>query len=453
MSMSDLSADFQKHVEQSFPEILEAQCVLAVSGGIDSMVLCELLIRAGAHFSMAHCNFQLRGSDSLEDELFIVQRAEDLGLQINTKRFETKQFASASRLSIQMAARNLRYSWFDSILEDTRSEFLLTAHHADDNLETFLINLSRGSGLKGLTGIPDRQGQILRPLLPVGREDILNFATSNGIRWREDSSNAEDDYLRNRIRNRIIPVMKETFPSFLSSFQKTLSHLTEAESIADDRLREVWADAAEIKNNITRIDIAKIRSFGDERAYLYGLLNTFGFTQWDDIEKLLTAQPGKMIFSNTHRLLKDREDLLLQSLDSIPDKGPDLLISQGQKNVSFVMHTLKFTELSKNEYGDSITEPCHNKQAIYVDRDKLNFPLLVRKWQKGDYFYPKGMKGRKKLSKFFKDEKLSIPEKENIWLLCSQNEVVWIIGIRMDERFRVNEASENILFIELTKKT
>jgi tRNA(Ile)-lysidine synthase len=417
------------------------------------MVLCELLIRAGADFSMAHCNFQLRGSDSLEDELFVVQRAEDLGLQIHVKRFETKQYASAIGLSTQMAARNLRYSWFDSLLGETRSEFLLTAHHADDNLETFLINLSRGSGLRGLTGIPERQGQILRPLLPFSRGDILNFATSNHIPWREDSSNAEDGYLRNRIRNRIIPVMKETFPYLLSSFQKTLSHLTEAESIADDRLREVWGVASEIKNGITRIDIAKIRSFGDERAYLYGLLNTFGFTQWDDIEKLLTAQPGKMIFSNTHRLLKDREDLLLQSLDSIPDRGQDLLISQGQDKVSFGVHTLNFTEFSKNEFGGSIPESCRKKEALCVDRDKLNFPLRVRKWQKGDYFYPKGMKGRKKLSKFFKDEKLSIPEKENIWLLCSQNEVMWIIGIRMDERFRVTEASENILFIELTKKT
>jgi tRNA(Ile)-lysidine synthase len=246
--------------------------------------------------------------------------------------------------------------------------------------------------------------------------------------------------------------MKETFSSLLDSFQKTLSHLAEAESIADDRLREVWAGVAETNDGITRIDIAKIRSFGNERAYLYGLLNTFGFTQWNDIEKLLNAQPGKMIFSNTHRLLKDREDLLLQSLDSIPVKGRDLLISQGKKNISFGRHTLKLKELSKNEYGDSIPEPCRKKHVLCVDRDKLNFPLLVRKWQKGDYFYPKGMKGRKKLSKFFKDEKLSIPEKENIWLLCSRNEVVWIIGIRMDDRFRVNEASENILFIELTKK-
>lgn len=451
MNMADLSADFQRHIKRRFPDIQDAKSVLALSGGVDSMVLCELLIRAGVNFSVAHCNFQLRGPDSLEDERFAIERSEDLGLDICVRRFETKEYARQKRLSIQEAARNLRYEWFEKVLENTGSDFLITAHHADDNLETFLINLSRGSGLKGLTGIPERKGHILRPLLPFSREDIMSFAASNKVVWREDLSNAENNYLRNRIRNRLIPVMKQTFPSFLSNFQKSLSHLKETRSIADDKLQEAWASAVHVDNGLTRIDIAKLISAGDQKAYLYGLLNPFGFSQWDDVEKLLSAQPGKMIFSDTHRLLKDRDQLLLQRLDSLPETDREFLIPRGHKTAELGEQVLKIKEFPMDQGHDGIAALCKEKRVACVDADELNFPLVVRKWQKGDYFYPQGMKGRKKLSKFFKDEKLSIPQKENIWLLCSGNEVVWIVGIRIDERFKVNEATKNILRIELTK--
>ena len=416
------------------------------------MVLCELLTRAGVNFSAAHCNFQLRGSDSLDDERFCVQRCEEMGLDISVQRFDTKEYARENKLSIQVAARNLRYDWFKRVLENKGSDFLITAHHADDNLETFMIHLSRGSGLRGLTGIPEKNGNILRPLLPFSREEILSFATSNGIRWREDESNAESDYLRNRIRNQLIPVMKETLPNLLNSFQQTLSHLREAGSIADDRLEEVRASVTRTENDITRIDIGKIGSFGDQKAYLYGLLHPYGFRQWEDVARLLGAQPGKKIFSDTHRLLKDRDHLLLQSLDTIPARDQASLIHPGQKEAHLGTETLKIQEMSAAQEPDTLSVTCKGKHVSCLDKQKLTYPLLVRKWQKGDYFYPKGMKGRKKLSKFFKDEKLSVPEKENIWLLCSRNEIVWIIGVRMDERFRVNEDTKSILRVELTKK-
>jgi len=451
MHMGNLSADFQSHIDHHFPELMEGKSVLAVSGGIDSMVLCELLFRSRATFSVAHCNFQLRGSESFDDEQFVIKRCKDLRLEIHVKRFDTRQYADEKRLSIQMAARELRYTWFNKILDQTGSAFLITAHHADDNLETFLINLSRGTGINGLTGIPERTGNIVRPLLPFSREEILNFAKSSGIEWREDHSNSENEYLRNQIRNQLVPVMKETFPSLLYSFNKTMSHLKETRSIAEDRLREAWLNVCETKGHVTCIDISKVQSLGNPRAYLYGMLNDFGFTQWEDIEELLSAQSGKMIFSDTHRLLKDREHLMLQKTETLPDKDLDFLILEDGDSYPIGLKELRIKRFSVKENGRTIIQSCKERNLACLDADRLIFPLRVRKWQKGDYFYPIGMNGSKKLSKFFKDEKLSVPEKENIWLLCSGKEVVWVIGLRIDERFKVTEKTENVLRLELIK--
>ncbi len=450
--MGDLKTDFQRHIDESFPELKNSRSVLAVSGGMDSMALCSLLLDSGVDFSVAHCNFQLRGQESLEDERFVIRKADELGLECHTRRFETLQYAQENRLSVQMAARALRYAWFDEILDQTGSSLLLTAHHADDNLETFLINLSRGSGIRGLTGIPERTGRIIRPLLPFSRQDIEEFASENHLEWREDQSNAEDKYLRNRIRNQVIPVIKQTFPSFLESFRLSLSHLQETRHLAEDRLREAWMGATSSENGITRIEIEKLRSCGNLKACLFGLLRDYGFTQWNDIEELLSAQPGKMIFSASHRLLKDRKHLLLQQLDSLPDNGEIRLIRQGQEQVDLGDSLLRIAEIRTGESPEGTGARMRGKHLAILNGESLTFPLLVRKWEKGDYFFPQGMKGSKKLSKYFKDEKLSVPEKENIWLLCSQNKVAWVIGHRVDERFALKEENENGLLFELIQK-
>ena len=450
--MGNLKTDFQRHIDESFPELKNSRSVLAVSGGMDSMALCSLLLDSGVDFSVAHCNFQLRGADSLEDERFVIRKAGELGLECHTRRFETSQYAEENRLSVQMAARALRYAWFDEILDQTGSSLLLTAHHADDNLETFLINLSRGSGIRGLTGIPERTGRIIRPLLPFSRQDIEEFASESHLEWREDQSNAEDKYLRNRIRNQLIPVIKQTFPSFLESFRLSLSHLKETRHLAEDRLREAWLGTTSSENGITRIEIEKLRSFGNLKACLFGLLRDYGFTQWNDIEELLSAQPGKMIFSASHRLLKDRKHLLLQQLDALPVDREALLIRQGQEQVDLGDSLLRISEIRPKESPEGKGARRRGKHLAILNSESLAFPLLVRKWEKGDYFYPQGMKGSKKLSKYLKDEKLSVPEKENIWLLCSQNKVAWVIGHRVDERFALKEENENGLLFELIQK-
>ena len=464
--MSSLSADFKRHLNLHFPELLHGRSLLALSGGVDSMVLCELLLENHIDFSVAHCNFQLRGRDSDDDQGFVEEMAKNKSLVVHCKKFETKKYALEQGLSVQVAARELRYTWFDELLDKTHSDYLITAHHADDNLETFLINLARGSGLKGLTGIPERNGRIRRPLLKVLREDIETYARDKKIEWREDRSNAQNKYLRNRIRNELVPLMKETIPNLSTGFGSTQDHLKESQAILEDRLAETWKEISSTKNGLTEINIAGIESLSHPKAYLYGLFSEYGFTQWADIEELLNAQSGKMVFSPTHRLLKDRQRLLLQRIDALPENEQNHIIRRGQLSAELSSGTLslefkKRIELDDQEAGRQEEGPQEEgpqeesskfSNKACFDADRMKFPLTVRKWQKGDYFYPKGMRGRKKLSKFFKDEKLSIPEKENIWLLCAENEVAWVVGFRSDERFKVTDETKIVLHVEWIPK-
>ena len=416
------------------------------------MVLCKLLLEQGIDFSVAHCNFQLRGTESDGDQEFVQQTANSLGLEAHIKSFDTLEYARNKKLALQLAARELRYAWFEELLDSTGSDFLLTAHHADDNLETFLINLSRGSGLKGLSGIPKKINRIRRPLLPFSRESLQLYAESKGLSWREDTSNQQNKYLRNKIRNELMPKLKEVLPTLPDGFASTVHHLGEAQTILKDRLEEIEKEVIKRSGEVSRLDIKAIQSLSHPGAYLYELLSPHGFTQWQDIEDLLTAQSGKMVFSATHRLLKDRDLLLLQSIESLPDAQMEYPVAEGQTSLELDNSKLLFNLVAQDEMRLLSRDTKPEPNAVYLDLEKLNFPLLVRKWQKGDYIYPKGMRGKKKLSKFFTDEKLSIPQKENIWLLCSENEIAWIVGHRSDERFKVTDKTKSALHVEWIQK-
>lgn len=450
--MGSLLEDFKRHLTSNFPELGEGRSILALSGGMDSMVLCHLLQLNEIDFSVAHCNFQLRGEDSDKDETFVREKCESEGLQVYSNRFDTLKYSRKKKISVQVAARELRYNWFKELLDETGSDYLLTAHHADDNLETFLINLSRGSGLKGLTGIPERNGKIRRPLLPFSREEIDDYAAIHKISWREDLSNMQKKYLRNRIRHELIPVMKETIPSLSIGFRSTLNHLKASRSLLEDRFSEAWKSISRDNGKLIEIDITALQSLGYPKAYLHGLFSGFGFNQWSDIQDLLTAQSGKMIYSDTHRLLKDRDQVLLQRLDSLPIGQQSHRIGADQKSAELNNGTLLFKTISTQKENSDLSEITPSRNMAILDANQLKFPFTVRKWQKGDYFYPKGMTGKKKLSKFFKDEKLSIPEKENIWLLCAGNEVAWVIGRRSDERFKVTDQTQSVLHVEWIPK-
>jgi tRNA(Ile)-lysidine synthase len=422
---------FKKHITKEFPFLKDTKLLIAISGGLDSVVLFHLLHKLNYDVSLAHCNFKLRGKESDLDEEFIKNLNQISANQIFTIIFDTEKYAKEHKLSTQIAARELRYNWFQKLITEHKFEYVLTAHHADDNLETFLIHLTRGSGLDGFTGIPKVNGNIVRPLLAFSRKEILNYAKDHDIEWREDASNASNKYIRNKIRHQVLPVLKEINPSILDSFATTLENLQESKQIIEDRIENIASEVLEKEANFIKIDIEKIKELSNSKAYLYQLLKSYHFTEWNDVYDLLNAQSGKQVFSKTHRLLKDRDVLILSKIDLSNSIEMAFQIEEEITEITNPIH-LTFKEV--------IEKSTENKQTIYVDKDLLKYPLMLRKWEKGDYIYPLGMQGKKKLSKYFKDEKFSLIDKENTWLLCNaENQIMWIINHRQDRRFVKNK--------------
>lgn len=431
---------FQKHLGTNLNMLHNSRLLMAISGGLDSVVLAHLCHHLNLKVSLAHCNFNLRGDESDADENFVLQLAEDLDMEVFIESFDTETYAKEEGLSIQMAARELRYTWFHELAEQLKFDYILTAHHADDNLETFLINLTRGTGLEGLTGIPEMAGNIVRPLLPFTRETLEVYAIGQGMSWREDSSNASTKYLRNKLRHDIIPVLKQMNPQLLQNFQTTISNLQDSQDLIDDSVVRIQKKFTKVEDDQIKLDVHKLKKLSNPKAYLYQLLKDFNFTAWTDVVNLLDAQSGKQVFSSTHRLLKDRDFLLLSEIDSETGAQP-ISIEENEKEIAVPFGTLAFDKV------DTISETAPN--ISYVDAEKLIFPLTLRKWEEGDVFYPLGMKGKKKLSKYFKDEKFSLIEKEQVWILESAGDVVWVVGKRADDRFKVTENTTNILKIEV----
>lgn len=435
-----------EHINKNFPFLKRAKLLVATSGGVDSMVASYIINSLGYNIALAHCNFKLRAKDSDKDEVFVKDWAYKNKISCFTSSFETSQYAKTQKISIQLAARELRYQWFDDLLAQENYDYIITAHHANDNLETVLLNLTRGTGFKGLLGIPSQNDTIMRPFLPFSREAILAFAKKNNIAWREDKSNASDKYSRNKIRHQIMPILQELNPNLIDSFTKNQIYLKGIENILNDRLEVVKKEVVrQIAKSTLRFDIAKILKLSDPKAYLFELFRDYGFSAWDDISSLLTAQSGKQIFSKTHRLLKDREALFLSLLKPEQKLNKSYTIDNLGIGLSLEGLNLRFKNVIKTGFKSSL-----NKACIFVDKDKIKGSLIVRKWQKGDYFYPFGMQNKKKISTFFKDQKMSLLEKENTWLLCNDNNIVWIIGQRLDNRFRISENTQKILKINYT---
>jgi tRNA(Ile)-lysidine synthase len=450
---------FQNYLKEKLPFLQGKKILVAISGGIDSVVLTHLFHDAGYPISLAHCNFQLRGKESEKDALFVRQLAIKLEIPFYETTFETEAFAKKNNLSIQMAARDLRYAWFHKIIMQNRFGYVCTAHHADDNLETFLINFSRGTGLEGLTGIPEINENVVRPLLLFTRHQIEAYAKGKKLQWREDYTNAETKYLRNKLRHDIIPQLKSLNPSFMVSFSKTVDNLQGNRAIVLDRMEEFRNEIIIQETSYTKYKIEPILKLSHPKAYVYELFKSFGFTEWDDITALLNAQSGKQVVSKTHRLVKDREYLLLSDITLIPMREDRIEILKSINFISSKNFNLKMVSMSREEFNDEnliFADSFNNAipreisdTIIYVDKNLLEFPLTVRMPEKGDYFYPLGMSGKKKLSKFLKDEKISLLEKEKINLLCSNNNIVWVVGKRLDDRFKITENTTEILKFEM----
>ena len=431
----------KKHISQNFPFLENSKLLLAVSGGIDSMVMVHLFNELKYSIALAHCNFQLRGLESFGDQNFVQEYAAANEIPLFLTQFDTEAFAKDYKLSTQIAARELRYNWFYELLETENYDYILTAHHADDNIETFLINLSRGTGLEGLVGIPAQNDKVVRPLLSFSREEILAYAKKNNIQWREDGSNASDKYLRNKIRHHLVPLLKELNPQFMESFQKTQSYLKESQELVEDAAIMVYQQVAREENENIVFDLKQLLKLPNYQSYLYQWLHEFGFTAWDDVYGLVESQSGKQVFSTDYRLLKDREVLILSPI--FKEEVNEVYFIE--KNTQAVNIPLNLTFCEVADISDA------SNSIIFVDEDKLIYPLVLKRWEEGDSFRPFGMNGKsKKLSKLFKDEKLSLLEKENCWVLWSADQIVWVVGIRQDERFRIDNSTNKILKIALS---
>lgn len=436
-----MKKQLQNHLIQQFPDFQNQQLLVACSGGLDSVVMTHLLVSCGYSVRLAHCNFSLRGSESDSDSEFVIRFAKKLGTPVYTETFETATFAEEKGLSIQMAARVLRYNWFEELAKLLEINHILTAHHMDDDLETFFINFSRGTGLKGLTGIPKLSGKLRRPLLEFSREAILEYAQANKLKWREDSSNASDYYLRNALRHQVIPNFKEINPQLLQNFKVTQEHLISSRLLLEDYVGLIFSYVAEKTENGYQFSIEKLKKLPHTKALLFELFQSFGFTQWEDVLQLLDAQTGKKVYSQSHILLKNRAYLELEIIkESGSNPESEYLIPKGvskiETPINLTLQNVKAIE--EQELG-----------ICYVDEALMHYPLKLRKWKKGDVFHPLGMRGKKKISKFFKDEKLSLLGKQNIWLLCSNESIVWVVGMRADNRFKITENTQSILKIQL----
>lgn len=416
--------------------------ILAVSGGIDSVVMAHLFHMSGYNCAIAHCNFQLRGSDSDADEAFVSSLASYLEMPMFVKRFNVEERMKEKGISVQMAARELRYDWFEELIKENSYEYLATAHNKNDSVETFFLNLSRGTGIRGLTGIPAKKGHILRPLLFASRKEILAFSRQHSIEFREDASNLETKYRRNKIRHDVIPVMEQVNPGFIETMWDNMSRLGEIHDIFLHAVEQTRKGLFLNEMGHIGIEIEQLKLLSPLSTWLYELFSPYGFTrsQCEGIEKIMDAEPGRRSISTTHQLFKDRDKLILVELVQSAFERYYLDSPEKHSSLPFPMdiEVLERSELEKIPDDQNIA--C-------LDCDEILFPLTIRHWQHGDYFFPLGMDQSKKLSDFFVDNKIPVPEKQQTWILASGKKIVWIMGHRIDHRFRITEKTTKILIL------
>lgn len=418
--------------------------IAGVSGGADSVALLDILHTLGYNCIIAHCNFHLRGKESDSDEAFVEKLAGHLNLPYHKIDFDTVGYAELKGISIEMAARDLRYEWFDKLLHEHKAQAIAVAHHADDSAETMLMNLIRGTGLKGITGIPARNGQIVRPLLSCYRSEIETYLTQRHLQYVTDSTNISLDYTRNKIRNQIIPLLEEINPSVRYTLNDNRQRFEEAYQLYKQEIDKIKDKVISTKDDITCIDTRDLTAHPAASSILFEILSPCGFnnSQVKQIAANMNDEPGKQFFSATHRLIIDRNELIVCKQENITDENYRILETDVELKVPFEIY------LRKIEITPDFS-PSKDALKVHLDLSKLTFPLELRRWQAGDSFQPYGMKGVKKLSDYFTDLKLNLLEKENIWILTSADKIVWVVGHRIDDNFKIDKNTRQVLEIKI----
>lgn len=438
----------EKTIEERFIQFIKEnhlcqkgdKLLLAVSGGSDSMVMCDLFIRNGFNIGLAHCNFQLRAGDANRDENFVKQYAEKKYIPFFSIRFDTEAFSQKNKISIQQAARELRYNWFEQIRQQHQYTFIATAHHLNDNIETLLLNFFKGTGIHGLHSIPLKQGKIIRPLLFLSKKEILDYIDLHKVDFVEDISNLSEKYTRNYLRHQVIPALEKRFPHLAHQLGQNIERFKDAEQLYEQAIDLHKKKLIEERGEEIFIPVLKLKKSHPLSAVTYEIFKpyNFSFEQSQQIMRLLDSESGKVIRSKTHQLLRDRKWLILSPFEI--KKPTHVLIEGSTQQVETQDLKLKF----KKKAAENYVIP-NDENVASLDASKINYPLILRKWKHGDYFYPLGMRKKKKLSRFFIDKKLSLNEKEKVWVLESNQRIIWVVGLRIDERFKVTKATKEVL--------
>ena len=416
--------------------------LLAVSGGADSIFLLFVLKDLGYDIQIAHCNFNLRDVESDQDEQFVKDIADKYSIKCYVRSFDTLKYAEENKLSIQMAARQLRYDWFEELLVENNFSCIATGHHKDDSIETFLINLIRGSGISGLCGIQMINNKIVRPLLSLKRNQIEYFLTKQNIKYRNDSSNSDIKYLRNNIRHQLIPLLKEINPKIQETISNEIDMLNGINNIFKEKVNDIRKSIMIKREELFTINISDLLNISNLEVILYELLRPFGSFQVKQIINSLRLQSGKQFFSDTHYILIDRECLIISQKKETNNK--EIKIFRTDHEISKPL----YMKLSETFDLSIVNDPLFAK----FDLNKLTFPLLLRKWKNGDKFIPLGMNNFKKVSDFFVDEKYTLNEKKEQWILCSKENIIWIVGKRIDDRYKIASNTKKTYIAQLLKK-
>lgn len=452
--MSDIPVSHM--IEQNFSRLLEQHqlgnklFIVAISGGIDSMVLANLLLRLNFRFVVAHCNFHLRNEESDSDEKFVTNWAKNHDIPCHVHNFDTQNILREEGGNLQDTARRLRYTWFEQLRQELKADLIATAHHANDSAETLLMNLFKGTGIQGLHGILFRQGNIIRPLINFGRKELMSYALKNDITWREDSSNKKDDYTRNNIRHHLIPLAERIFPNVVENLHNNIRRFSEAEILYQQAIDNYRKKLIEKRQEDFYIPVLKLRNVHPLNTITYELIKNFNFlpSQMEQVINLINAETGKYVQSSSHRIIRNRDFLIITTLRQ--QEASLILIEEANilEHKETITRDFKL-HFSFQQFNGDPQSVKSGKDIAFIDIKQLKFPLILRRWKNGDYFYPLGMKKKKKVSRFLIDQKIPLHEKEKIWVIESNKRILWIVGKRLDDRFRISPSTRTMLKISV----